>query len=74
MVSIFPGGDPGRSAPGWQNDGIDVEIERINYGGSLRFRWALYHRNRLIRTGMSRWHRGAQLAGAAAEWWYVLTN
>jgi hypothetical protein len=57
MVSMFPGGDPGRSAPGWQGETLDVEIERVNYGGSLRFRWSLYHRARLIKTGMrrSRW-------------------
>jgi hypothetical protein len=72
MVNISPGGDPGRSTPGWQHRGIDVEIERINWRGSLRFRWALYHQNRLIRTGMCRWHRAALMAGAFAEWWYRL--
>ena len=55
---------------GWQGDALDVEIQRFKHKHGFRFRWSLYHQARLIRTGVRRSHRGAELAGRIATWWF----
>ncbi len=67
MAIMSSGDDP---FLGWQGDGVDVEIERVNYLGQLRFRWSLYHQSRLVKTGMRSTAWGARLASSVARWRY----
>jgi hypothetical protein len=64
------GRDPERSRMGWQGDGVDVEVETVQYGHAWRYRWSLYHHARLIKTGMRRSRWGAEIVANVAVWWY----
>ena len=67
------GDDPQQSRMGWQGDAVDVEITSFQVAHGMRYRWSLYHQARLIRTGVRRTPRGADLAGRFARWWFRFT-
>lgn len=74
MIECHGSGDPDESRLGWQGDGIDVEIAAVTWKRSVRYCWSLYHHARLVKTGIRRTHRGAELAGSWAAWWYRRTT
>ncbi|MER5608354.1 hypothetical protein AB0F93_00160 [Micromonospora tulbaghiae] len=71
-MARIQGTDPAGSVKGWQGNAVDVEIERYFTRRGAVFRWSLYHRADLIRSGTQPTKARAARAAAFAKLRYRL--
>jgi hypothetical protein len=60
-------GDKSEPGLGWQGGDIDVEIETIGTVDDRRYRWTLYDKKRVVRTGVRRTRWGTRLVSGCAH-------
>ena len=73
LMPIMQDGPGGESAKGWQGDELDTEIETLTDDGRTRYRWSIYDRANLVKTGVARTRLGANIASVFYGWRYQQT-